>query len=133
MCSNCDLEWPYDLALDVPCPTCRAKPGSRCVRPSGHPAMNLHIPRDQAALDAGALVRCPEPHDAHHHLILTDSARQDAGFPVVAPNNVPASMRPKANRERKQKRREPAPPAPAPEVSAPVAPLAARRTLDAWL
>jgi len=33
----------------IPCPTCRAKSGRRCKRPSGHPAQRLHAARIEAA------------------------------------------------------------------------------------
>ena len=35
--------------LAVPCPTCRARVGVRCVRPSGHQALDLHAARRVAA------------------------------------------------------------------------------------
>lgn len=86
-CARCDLTFPYDLAKDVPCPTCNAPAGKNCRRPSGHPVWNgagrLCIPRDQAALDAGALVRCPASHDLHDHFRATNEARLKGGFPCV--------------------------------------------------
>jgi hypothetical protein len=33
----------------VTCPTCQARPGARCRRPSGHPAMDLHAARIELA------------------------------------------------------------------------------------
>lgn len=60
-CSHCGEKWPRDPALDVPCPKCFAPLGSSCRRPSGHAGgwVGLHRERDQAALDAGVLQRCP--------------------------------------------------------------------------
>ena len=50
--------WPRDPALDVPCPTCGAKVGVRCRRPSGH-GCEVHAERDIAADRAGAYGECP--------------------------------------------------------------------------
>lgn len=58
-CGRCGQEWPRDPAVEVPCPVCGAAAGRWCRRPSGHKAMDLHAARDQAALDAGVLHRCP--------------------------------------------------------------------------
>lgn len=33
----------------IPCPRCKARPGSRCRRPSGHAAMSLHRERWETA------------------------------------------------------------------------------------
>ena len=57
-CNNCGEEWPYDPALLVACPDCRADVGAMCVRPSGHPAAAIHAAREPAALAAGVLKRC---------------------------------------------------------------------------
>lgn len=35
--------------LAVACPVCRKPQGAWCVRPSGHRAMEFHLPRRQAA------------------------------------------------------------------------------------
>lgn len=56
-CSACGQTWAKDPALAVPCPICQARAGVNCRRPSGHPC-ELHMARDQAALDAGVLERC---------------------------------------------------------------------------
>jgi hypothetical protein len=58
-CSTCGEYWQRDPALEVPCPTCHARAGVKCRRPSGHPC-ELHASRDQAAIDAGFLRRCPQ-------------------------------------------------------------------------
>jgi len=58
-CSNCGDTWPRDPALEVPCPTCHARVGVKCRRPSGH-GCALHASRDQAAMDAGFLRPCPK-------------------------------------------------------------------------
>lgn len=59
MSDACGQEWPRDPALEVACPTCKAPVGSRCRRPSGHPAGQLHADRDLAAMEAGILEKCP--------------------------------------------------------------------------
>lgn len=59
-CHRCGKTWPRDPALEVPCPTCRAAVGVKCRRPSGHNVPGgIHASRDQAAMDAGLLERCP--------------------------------------------------------------------------
>jgi hypothetical protein len=66
-CNRCGQEWPRDPALEVPCPACHAAAGRKCRRPSGH-ACDIHVERDQAALDAGKLAPCPmagPPRPAH--------------------------------------------------------------------
>lgn len=97
-CDHCGLTWPYPLMLDVECPDCHAKPGSWCVRPSGHRASDIHYARDEAALDAGALTICPEPYSRQHHRITLESARTSGGFKDVAevpsPPNAAADPRP---------------------------------------
>lgn len=57
-CNRCGQTWLRDPALEVECPQCRAPIGSPCKRPSGH-GCELHMSRDQAALDAGLFQRCP--------------------------------------------------------------------------
>lgn len=57
-CSRCGQSWPRDPALEVICPQCHAPIGTPCHRPSGH-GCALHAARDQAAMDAGKLVKCP--------------------------------------------------------------------------
>ena len=54
-CSNCGETWPRDPALEVACPTCHARVGVKCRRPSGH-SCELHRSCDQAAMDAGFLL-----------------------------------------------------------------------------
>lgn len=59
-CVKCGQEWPRDPRLEVPCPTCGAAIGRSCKRPSGHVAPEPHVPREQAAIDAGHLTaHCP--------------------------------------------------------------------------
>jgi hypothetical protein len=41
-------EWFHPVAA-VECPTCRALPGARCKRPSGHAAAQFHASRGAAA------------------------------------------------------------------------------------
>lgn len=72
-CYRCGQTWPRDPALGIKCPQCLAPVGVLCRRPSGHPC-DLHHSRDQAALDAGLLQRCPasmieaEPPDSQPSL-----------------------------------------------------------------
>lgn len=77
-CTLCTATWPQDPPFEVECPTCHAKPGAYCRRPSGHsgPFVPFHAARDLAALDAGAYGdRCtcpsepvPSPADAQPSL-----------------------------------------------------------------
>jgi hypothetical protein len=67
-CSECGESWPRDPALEVPCPTCHARGGVRCRRPSGHPC-ELHHARDQAAMDAGLLRPCPQGPSAQRTVL----------------------------------------------------------------
>ena len=48
----------------MPCPTCLAPVGVNCPRPSGHNC-ELHIPRDQPALDAGVIIKCTGDRESH--------------------------------------------------------------------
>lgn len=57
---GCGKSWPRDPVLDVDCPTCPAKAGARCRRPSEHPVPGgFHPERDLAADAAGAYGPCP--------------------------------------------------------------------------
>lgn len=59
-CLLCGEAWPRDPRLEVPCPDCGAAVGSRCKRPSEHTASEIHIAREQLAVDLGFLSkRCP--------------------------------------------------------------------------
>lgn len=58
-CSNCGEEWDTHPVLEVDCPDCGAKAHTWCKRPSEHPAMELHVSREQRALDLGFLKPCP--------------------------------------------------------------------------
>lgn len=59
--AGCDRTWPRDPALEVPCPTCQARAGAKCKRPSGHSAWQhwVHAERDLAAEAAGHYGQCP--------------------------------------------------------------------------
>lgn len=59
-CASCGQEWKKHPATVVPCPDCHAGVGLVCVRPSGHtvPLGEIHVRREQAAVDAGLLLRC---------------------------------------------------------------------------
>lgn len=75
VCSACGQEWDRDPALQVTCPLCSARIGTYCSeqRPSGYRirfgTTLIHPARDQLAMDAGLLQRCPaaqkqeEPND----------------------------------------------------------------------
>lgn len=59
---GCGKTWPRDPALEVPCPTCRAGVGARCVKPSGHRFWayeNPHADRDILADRQGHYGPCP--------------------------------------------------------------------------
>lgn len=58
---GCDVTWPRDPALEVPCPECHAPIGQRCKRPSGHRVFGgePHDSRDIAADTAGHYGPCP--------------------------------------------------------------------------
>lgn len=60
-CDRCGETWTHHPVLAVPCPDCGAERGIWCKRPSGHRAWgDLHVSREQAALDEGVLRRCGE-------------------------------------------------------------------------
>ncbi|GAB3841048.1 hypothetical protein [Hymenobacter jeollabukensis] len=60
-CANCGEQWEKHPATVVACPDCKEKAGAVCRRPSGHevPGGDVHVSREQAAVDAGLLPRCP--------------------------------------------------------------------------
>lgn len=53
-CNRCGDQWEEDPRLSVPCPTCHARAGSRCRRPSGHSGLLIdpHAARKRAAFEA---------------------------------------------------------------------------------
>lgn len=57
-CNNCGQTWERDPRLEVPCPDCEADVGQRCRRPSEHEC-EVHVAREQRALDEGKLQMCP--------------------------------------------------------------------------
>ena len=64
-CSRCGETWPRDPRIEVACPDCRAPIGSPCKRPSEHVAMQVHIAREQLAVDLGFLSKtCPATRGA---------------------------------------------------------------------
>lgn len=70
-CTLCRHEWKRDPVFEVKCPTCKAKVGAFCKRPSGHsgPLVNFHAARDLAASDAGAYDHeCIEPDMEEAHV-----------------------------------------------------------------
>lgn len=58
-CDRCGETWPEHPVTRVPAPPAAFPSGGG--RPSGHRAMDLHIDREHAALDAGVLRKCPGP------------------------------------------------------------------------
>ena len=60
-CSRCGQKWPRDPALEVVCPTCNAKVGIKCKRPSEHIVFGgqPHASRDRLAMDMGFMEKCP--------------------------------------------------------------------------
>jgi hypothetical protein len=65
-CLNCGEQWAKHPATQVPCPDCKAPAGSVCRRPSGHevPGGDVHVSREQAAVDAGLLQICAAAKEA---------------------------------------------------------------------
>jgi hypothetical protein len=61
-CYGCGQTWPRDPRLEVPCPSCFARVGQRCVRPSEWRGnfVGIHVARERAAVEAGYLSKtCP--------------------------------------------------------------------------
>lgn len=58
-CNRCGEQWARHPVTRVPCPACHVAAGQWCVRPSGHAAAELHVTREQLALDTGAIRPCP--------------------------------------------------------------------------
>lgn len=63
VCHRCGDEWPEHPALVVACPHCKAGPGIRCTRPSGHQMSQSfqaqpHIAREALAVSSGAMQPC---------------------------------------------------------------------------
>jgi hypothetical protein len=59
-CSGCGQSWELHPVLEVACPQCGARAGAWCVRPSEHQAADLHVDREQLAVDLGFLSKkCP--------------------------------------------------------------------------
>ena len=58
---GCRKSWPQDPALKVACPTCGARKGQRCKRPSGHRVFGgmPHGDRDLEADAKGCYGACP--------------------------------------------------------------------------
>lgn len=58
-CHACGQQWPRHPALEVACPDCRAPIGRLCRRPSDH-GCDVHVSREQLAIDMGVLPLCPK-------------------------------------------------------------------------
>jgi hypothetical protein len=67
----------------IACPDCHAAPGARCVRPSGHPTMELHHARVARAESTPATTRATGDEPDRHE--------QDRLFAPVQPT-IPGSM-----------------------------------------
>lgn len=65
VCKSCGEAWERHPVTLVTCPVCKAYPGQWCKRPSGHDAAQLHMAREQAALDAGILKPCKLARGRH--------------------------------------------------------------------
>lgn len=61
VCQRCGDRWSRHPVLEVACPTCQQPIGSWCQRPSGHRAPELHVDREQLAVDTGVLAICRGP------------------------------------------------------------------------
>ncbi len=62
-CTGCGQIWQREPILEVACPTCHARIGRRCKRPSGHQAGDYHIARDLLAIERVAgYGHCPAAH-----------------------------------------------------------------------
>lgn len=61
--------------LSFTCPTCAAAPGSKCKRPSGHEASELHAARLELEFDP------PDPEDppSHADRVRPDGPETDRG------------------------------------------------------
>lgn len=73
-CSACGQKWPRHPALEVKCPRCFEPIGSPCKRPSGHGAQEIHVEREQLAVDEGLLPLCPEGPTMRRRLHSTEEA-----------------------------------------------------------
>jgi hypothetical protein len=76
-CTGCGQIWPRDPILEVACPTCHARIGRRCKRPSGHQAGEYHTARDLLAISASlamATVRRPIHGPRSHHRSVPPSS-----------------------------------------------------------
>jgi hypothetical protein len=51
VCNRCGDSWATDPRLIIPCPVCRQKAGSNCIRPSGHYTTLPHSERRKAAFE----------------------------------------------------------------------------------
>jgi hypothetical protein len=58
---GCNCSWERDPALEVACPDCKARVGSKCRRPSGHTTWQgeVHSARDLLADKLGHYGACP--------------------------------------------------------------------------
>jgi hypothetical protein len=67
------MEWPRNPCLEVACPACHAKVGAWCKRPSGHKAADIHVEREQFALDESKLQRCAAAPHGSEQMALFDA------------------------------------------------------------
>ena len=83
-CTLCGHTWPRDPCFEVPCPSCGARVGAYCKRPSGHagPLVPFHAARDLAAAVAGAYAHHCTPH-ATCACCATGAATQAQQLPAL--------------------------------------------------
>ena len=97
-CQGCNQTFDHDPAEDVDCPSCQAKAGQSCVRPSEHKAMRLHIKRDEKALREGVIKPCPgQP----------DPTTPKKGEPITSGQALHRFMEVKQGTRKGQKKRSP--------------------------
>ena len=83
-CRKCSQEWRRDPALEVECPTCHAKQGRRCKRPSGHGVWGKepHEERDRLAMETvPGYRRCPGT--PHPELVVEETASGQLVFVLI--------------------------------------------------
>lgn len=57
---GCGVSWPRHPALEVACPDCKSKAGTKCRRPSGHSTSDFHRSRRVLAEEGGHFGCCPQ-------------------------------------------------------------------------
>lgn len=102
-CRRCGQTWPRDPVLEVACPTCHAKIGAQCKRPSGHGAAEIHVERDLLAMETvPGYGKCPgvvteaeaTPAPTPPARPTAQAAHKGAPAPVQAPPPTPTPPAP---------------------------------------